>query len=337
MKNEYKYIINIQSFFNNINKKDYCSIRDHCYPLSALQKGIFINRSALKLVEFNYLLNFLNDKTEYFSFCDICGGPGGFVEYIMNLCLKYNIKYNGYGISLKNENNWRFEEEKSNSFRIIYGEDNTGDITIQLNRINFINEVLKINKDGVNLVTCDGALNNNYNCDIKLLNLIISELIIGIKVINNDGIIILKSFGLKSPSIISLIYIIIPYFKYWSVYKPLTSRPGSSECYILFKYLINNNINPLISKLNEISSDLMNIKDNKLCSLINIEIIKEDKKFLDEIIRINDEYKIYINRLIKLQYNTYKIMEKEYYKRTELPILRKDEINRIYKLWKLDE
>lgn len=30
-------------------------------------------------------------------------------------------------------------------------------------------------------------------------------------------------------------------------------------------------------------------------------------------------------------------MEKEYYKRTELPILRKDEINRIYKLWKLDE
>lgn len=326
-------------FFKIFDKSHYCSIRDHCNPFSSLQKGGFINRSALKLVEFNYLLHFLTSKTESFRYADICGGPGGFIEYIMSTCDKYKIEDNkGYGITLKidknkkdtkeNEKsyNWYFEnnnytkerEYPISKFYIIYGEDNekcNGDITNESNRNYFIKRILEENKDGVNLVTCDGALNDNYSeTYLKLFQLFICELNISIQILNtadSNSIIICKCFGCRSILITSLLYILIPIFKYWTIYKPITSRPNSSECYILFKEMNNKEymlkILPILSNISENINKMDKWEDDKVYSLLNPDIIKKNDEFVKII-------KVFNDKIIDLQYKTCKLMKEQHEK-----------------------
>ena len=40
---------------------------------------------------------------DFFTFVDLCGGPGGFSEYILLRCKQQNQKCRGFGISLKVE------------------------------------------------------------------------------------------------------------------------------------------------------------------------------------------------------------------------------------------
>lgn len=290
-------------------------------------------------MEFNYLLHFLTPKTKSFRYADICGGPGGFIEYIMSACDKYNIKDNkGYGITLKidknikeNEKsyNWYFEnKENSNkikysisNFQIIYGNDNekcNGDITNENNRNYFIQKVLEENKDGVNLITCDGALHDNYSeTYLKLLQLFVCELDIAIQISkiddddDDDSIVICKCFGCRSILMTSLLYILIPVFKYWSVYKPVTSRPNSSECYILFKNMKNKDYTlkllPILNNISENINKMDKFEDDKNYSLIDPEIIKKNVEFVNIIKNFND-------KTIDLQYKTCKSMKEQHEK-----------------------
>lgn len=290
-------------------------------------------------MEFNYLLHFLTPKTKSFRYADICGGPGGFIEYIMSACDKYNIKDNkGYGITLKidknikeNEKsyNWYFEnKENSNkikysisNFQIIYGNDNekcNGDITNENNRNYFIQKVLEENKDGVNLITCDGALHDNYSeTYLKLLQLFVCELDIAIQISkiddddDDDSIVICKCFGCRSILMTSLLYILIPVFKYWSIYKPVTSRPNSSEYYILFKNMKNKDYTlkllPILDNISENINKMDKFEDDKNYSLIDPEIIKKNVEFVNIIKNFND-------KTIDLQYKTCKSMKEQHEK-----------------------
>ena len=60
-----------------------------------------MNRSALKLAEMNYVFNLVHPQdAPQFTFLDLCGGPGGFSEYILSTCQKRGTPVVGFGMSL---------------------------------------------------------------------------------------------------------------------------------------------------------------------------------------------------------------------------------------------
>jgi 23S rRNA U2552 (ribose-2'-O)-methylase RlmE/FtsJ len=77
-----------------------CIGKGPCLSFPFQDRQLFINRSAIKLANINAALNFLPssmDSCRGLSFVDLCGGPGGFTEYMM---LTYSSRARGFGMSL---------------------------------------------------------------------------------------------------------------------------------------------------------------------------------------------------------------------------------------------
>ena len=165
--------------------KEFEKARRACNPFEELGEGrkgglnnLFLNRSAMKLVNLDAILNFslvqisLNDKLEHlddyilsessmtskpiiqktapFRFVDLCGAPGGFTEYILYQCNRQEIPAQGWGLSLIGENkngpglDWKLQSHKkgqNSSFKISLGADGTGDILEWANIDAFIKEI----------------------------------------------------------------------------------------------------------------------------------------------------------------------------------------------------
>jgi hypothetical protein len=90
--------------------RDYLEARGRLNPFECLGKGPkqnpFLNRSALKLANLDYLFDLFpslhspSSSKEIFTWADICGGPGGFSEYILTAPAADNLKLIGFGMSL---------------------------------------------------------------------------------------------------------------------------------------------------------------------------------------------------------------------------------------------
>jgi cap1 methyltransferase len=182
---------NNNNHHNNNNKYHHPNIfvqaRRVCNPYEVLGEGQhnglnnhFMNRSAIKLANIDAILDFTltatsstststtTTTTKIFKFCDLCGAPGGFSEYILyrllhqphniyqyNECRGYGMSLfgmneHGYGIPWKLNNIQRFGEHdyhqhpygenriqtnnmqqrqhQHQQYKICYGFDGTGDI-----------------------------------------------------------------------------------------------------------------------------------------------------------------------------------------------------------------
>ena len=42
-----------------------------------------------------------SDSSKVFTFVDICGGPGGFVEFVLTACKARKVSCAGYGVTLR--------------------------------------------------------------------------------------------------------------------------------------------------------------------------------------------------------------------------------------------
>jgi FtsJ-like methyltransferase len=83
----------VKSAFDDIPARAFRCIRSACNPAEGLERGLFINRSAMKLANLDHLLHLssLADSSTAGSttpsnnallWADLCGGPGGFTEYL---------------------------------------------------------------------------------------------------------------------------------------------------------------------------------------------------------------------------------------------------------------
>lgn len=93
-----------------------------------------MNRSALKLANITALLNLPPVN----SFVDLCGGPGGWTEFLF---FKYLPNVSGFGITLKGPMD--FKPPLHPRFKVDYGCDGTGDITRKANITSFSSKVLQ--------------------------------------------------------------------------------------------------------------------------------------------------------------------------------------------------
>jgi|688.fasta_scaffold182577_2 23S rRNA U2552 (ribose-2'-O)-methylase RlmE/FtsJ len=235
---KYNILKEIQNCYD-VDKDFFAKIRNLSNPFEFIGYSIFKNRAGVKLANIDAVLNitkksgFTFDKkqsSDNFTFCDIASGPGAFTQYLQ---YRYpNSK--GYGITIRHEfNDWNTKILNMNNFTPYYGPDNSGDL--YTNCLNFIEFVKEKEPNGVDLVTGDGAFDNTYDNleEFNSSRLLLTQIIIGIDCTKINGNFVVKVLDTVNEFSAQLIYILSLCFKSILLFKPCSSRPASSERYLV--------------------------------------------------------------------------------------------------------
>ncbi|GMF55788.1 unnamed protein product [Phytophthora fragariaefolia] len=156
--------------FDKLENSSFLKARAATNLFEKLGRHRFLNRSAMKLVTLDFVFKWtkrLGQRQVALSFADICGGPGGFSEYLLwrdGESLDDDSKrvncIRGYGITLKgaaNNCDWRLPSELCSKFETCYGEDGTGNLYSIANIHSFRSVVRTKYPNGVDLVVADGG------------------------------------------------------------------------------------------------------------------------------------------------------------------------------------
>lgn len=160
--------------FDKFDSAQFLNARAATNAYEKLGRHRFLNRSAMKLVTLDHVFEWTRRlhqrQEEQLSFADICGGPGGFSEYLLWRAgetgggLKTTNEklqcIHGYGITLKDAANhcdWRLPPEFRDLFEVCYGEDGTGNLYSVANIHNLRDVVRARDPNGVGLVVADGG------------------------------------------------------------------------------------------------------------------------------------------------------------------------------------
>jgi len=270
-------IIESKARFDHISSKIFRDARNKANPFEAIKNSFFQNRAALKMCELDAIYRYAfsrpkSNKTfsgekpekfkpgcgkscwspeflsrESFFFADICGGPGGFSEYLLHMH-KWGAR--GFGITLGNvPEDWDFRKFNINAphdtFTTNYGKDGTGDITKTNNIRHFIEYVRKgTGNRGVDVAMADGGFDVSQDYKSQELlskHLIFCEILIGMGILKKGGTFVIKLFDCYLPHTCSYLYIARTYFEKFSICKPNQSRPANSERYVVFSGLKESN------------------------------------------------------------------------------------------------
>lgn len=201
-----------------------------------------LSRSYFKMIEMLDILQFfdrLPKGTQRLRSAHVAEGPGGFIEAFLDRASARRIHVvKSSAMTLKPTNNhipgWRRTYsflQKHPEVKIHYGSDNTGDLYKIENQKSFIQF-----SDKVLLFTGDGGFDFSVDYEHQeksVFPLLVASALIGIQVLQVDGVFVLKLFDLFSESTQLLIRTITVCFKEWTLYKPATSRPCNSERYLV--------------------------------------------------------------------------------------------------------
>lgn len=206
--------------------------------------SIFTNRAAVKLANIDAIygltpiINPKYDETRVpkypskFSFADIAGGPGSFSEYVLHRVSDAV----GFGITLKDpkSDSLLWYPNIADRINLVMGSDGTGDVIA--NYAEFASEVLKINGEGVDLAMSDGAIGGNEEDpkqELDNFKLITAELASSILCLKIGGNIVCKIFEAETLPTAQLVYLMSLMFTSIDICKPVSSRMGNSERYLV--------------------------------------------------------------------------------------------------------
>jgi FtsJ-like methyltransferase len=166
-------------------------------------------------------------------------GPGGFIEAIHD-ALPGKVKYT-QAITLrsttKNIPGWRKTAaflSKHPEINITYGQDDTGDLLKIENLDNFIQRL----GTKAHIYTADGGFDfsSDFNAQEEtILPLLTAEFYLGLKSIQQGGLILVKIFDTTLRPTLELLWIVTRAFREWTIVKPRTSRGGNAERYLVCK------------------------------------------------------------------------------------------------------
>ncbi|XP_055691428.1 cap-specific mRNA (nucleoside-2'-O-)-methyltransferase 2 [Lutzomyia longipalpis] len=121
-----------------------------------------------------------------------------------------------------------------------FGADKTGDITCRENVDQLVERCSNMGQ--IHLVTADGSVNctDAPDCQEELVShLHLAETVAALRILALGGCFVLKMFTFFESSSICLIYLLTCIFKSVTVFKPVTSKGGNSEVYVICEYLEN--------------------------------------------------------------------------------------------------
>lgn len=182
----------------------------------------FMNRSALKLAEMNYVFSLVPEQsTTHFAFLDLCGGPGGFSEYILSTCIQRGVPAIGFGMSLDcpAESSSRtlscswnvlrlnqlapvlfdpidapyISSDAESAFYILFGPGKNGDILDRRNR-NHLATVVQKHAGGVSLVVADGGfeMGEEEDHEERLFPLLVAQTYCMLSSLRDRGAFVMK-------------------------------------------------------------------------------------------------------------------------------------------------
>ena len=221
---------------------------------------MFMNRAAIKLANIDAILDFhlTAAPVENFMFVDLCGAPGGFSEYIVKRLQSTRVSGScrGYGMSLTGNNehgrgtDWKLDnfQEQTGAFRVNYrvsgGTDGTGDIYRWENVMAMVEgikhdyQAASLPPTKSHLVLADGGFDaqRDSECQEELAQkLVVCEMASALYLLERGGIFVIKMFGFQTSLIRSAMHSMSDCFEQISAIKPISSRPASSERYVVFR------------------------------------------------------------------------------------------------------
>lgn len=166
-------------------------------------------------------------------------GPGGFAEALVKYRHNKNMLNDQYyGISLRSNNDknipeWKLQKGIMKHVKIIYGEDNTGNL-YNINNIEYLRK--NLGDHSLDFITADGGFDfsSNFNNQEDIsFRLIFCEVLAALMLQKDGGTFILKVFDIFSENTLKLLQLISCFYAKIYIVKPLTSRPANSEKYLI--------------------------------------------------------------------------------------------------------
>jgi 23S rRNA U2552 (ribose-2'-O)-methylase RlmE/FtsJ len=210
-----------------------------------------LSRSYFKMIEMLDVIKFFDTfRSENVRAAHVCEGPGGFIEALFEEAFKNKKRVQtSIAMTLKSRQTnipgWKRASQflqKNKNVRILYGQDDTGDIMKSENQQYFIDYCVHPNYGGkMNIFTADGGF--DFSCDYSkqekmIFPLLLASTRIGFEVLRKGGVFILKMFDFYEKATIDLLYLLSCYFNEWTLYKPAMSRPCNPEQYFIGKGFI---------------------------------------------------------------------------------------------------
>lgn len=179
-----------------------------------------------------------------FSSLHLCEAPGAFVT-CLNHWLKTNlptVHWNWLAMTFNPyyEGNPNFKMISDDRFIMhtlenwFFGKDNTGNLMALENLESLVETSKSIGK--INLVTADGSINCASNPGEQegiVADLHFCEVVAAMHILETDGNFVLKIFTTFEHQSVCLIYFLSCVFKKIHFYKPVTSKEGNSEVYVV--------------------------------------------------------------------------------------------------------
>jgi 23S rRNA U2552 (ribose-2'-O)-methylase RlmE/FtsJ len=237
----YKKVVN--PFELVYTQKKYDNFPESLCTLKPLSRSYFKMLEIFDLIQFKEVMN----QNEFIKSAHVCEGPGGFIEALFDEASKVGTKIQtSIAMTLRsNQTNvpgWKRATaflQKNKNIKIIYGEDNTGNILRIENQQYFIDYCTSSRYGGkVHLFTADGGFDfscNYENQEQLIFPLLLASTKIGLEVLRPGGVFVLKLFDFYSKSTLDLIYFLSLHFQEWTLYKPSMSRPCNPEQYFIGK------------------------------------------------------------------------------------------------------
>lgn len=209
-----------------------------------------LSRSFYKMVELSNTFKLIPQTCVPIKTFHLAEGPGGFIEAIVNLRKNANDTY--YGMTLLDDNNsndnipaWKksqFFMKTNKNVKIVSAADGTGNL---LSTYNY--EYCRTHyAASMDFITADGGF--DFSGDFNNQELMISKLLFvqmcyAISMQKLGGSFVLKIFDCFHSCTLDILYILSSLYGSVYVTKPLTSRMGNSEKYIVCKnFLLENDL-----------------------------------------------------------------------------------------------
>lgn len=245
--------------FSELDPNAFALARRTANPYESLGRHRFINRSAMKMGNLDFLFQWTQRHIEAgdggpFVFADICGGPGGFSEYLLwrmesSSRTTASPAAIGVGITLRGAEfcDWKVsasepakDENSPVQFYTCDGVDGSGDV-YNTDNIRCFAETLRCHApDGAQLVVADGGFpdaRDQADQESVMTRLVVAEVLAMFSVLRRGGSFLCKAFELTSPLMFQLVWLLHQCFAELTIVKPVTSRPASSERYIVAQHL----------------------------------------------------------------------------------------------------
>ncbi|OAD78340.1 hypothetical protein PHYBLDRAFT_185181 [Phycomyces blakesleeanus NRRL 1555(-)] len=260
-------------------------------PFESIGKSIFMNRAATKLaaLDATFSLSSTSDNKPL-VFADLCGGPGGFTEYLLWRVCSGGGNAHGYGITLKmpdetDELNWqtgKFRSDAPLNFTIIDGPDGSGNLYHEANILGFGSKIMsETSNQGVDLVVADGGFDftgKEEHQENYAQRLLLCEAITMLTCLKKGGTYVCKFFDMNEEFTADLVWLLYQLFEMVCITKPLTSRPANSERYLVCKQLRFQQPTGLINALMRVQ----NMMEHKpVMSFVKAAVLTEDEEFFD--------------------------------------------------------